>query len=281
MKGIFSIEWMAQSSQSTSAESVSGPRLATEPTTCGTNSESLPGFYCRQRAEEGEQESSSDIGQYSQSSLHSPQHQTSYNAPENGADFSSGAEEETSGYESEEGLSHSPTPPENGASTVPSSPPSGRRPRTAFTAEQINSLEQAFKRNAYLGTQDKAELCKKLNLSDKQIRNWFQNRRMKLKRTVQDALAHACQANVASHFMHYPELQSFRASPYPRFHSAGQDSSLTAAPYVQPQSLQYTSTLSARMSRDPLYQYNSLPSVVLPSSTAPLMGSYSSYSPYY
>uniref|UniRef100_A0A3B4AYN8 Homeobox domain-containing protein n=1 Tax=Periophthalmus magnuspinnatus TaxID=409849 RepID=A0A3B4AYN8_9GOBI len=105
---------------------------------------------------------------------------------ENGADFSSGAEEETSGYESEEGLSHSPTPPENGASTVPSSPPSGRRPRTAFTAEQINSLEQAFKRNAYLGTQDKAELCKKLNLSDKQIRNWFQNRRMKLKRTVQD-----------------------------------------------------------------------------------------------
>ncbi|XP_055009896.1 ventrally expressed dharma/bozozok antagonist isoform X2 [Boleophthalmus pectinirostris] len=152
----------------------------------------------------------------------------------------------------------------------------GRRPRTAFTAEQINSLEQAFKRNAYLGTQNKAELCKKLNLSDKQIRNWFQNRRMKLKRTVQDALAHACQANVAPHFMHYPELQSYRASPYPRFHSAGQDSSLTVGPYVQPQGLQYTPALNAGM-----YQYSSLPSVMLPSSAAPVMGSYPSYSPYY
>ncbi|XP_055009897.1 ventrally expressed dharma/bozozok antagonist isoform X3 [Boleophthalmus pectinirostris] len=208
--------------------------------------------------------------------LPSPQHQTSHSASENGAEFSSGAEEETSGYESEEGHSHSPTSPENATSTIPPSPPSGRRPRTAFTAEQINSLEQAFKRNAYLGTQNKAELCKKLNLSDKQIRNWFQNRRMKLKRTVQDALAHACQANVAPHFMHYPELQSYRASPYPRFHSAGQDSSLTVGPYVQPQGLQYTPALNAGM-----YQYSSLPSVMLPSSAAPVMGSYPSYSPYY
>lgn len=30
-------------------------------------------------------------------------------------------------------------------------------------------MEKAFKRNAYLGTQDKAELCKKLSLSDKQV----------------------------------------------------------------------------------------------------------------
>ncbi|XP_072309926.1 ventrally expressed dharma/bozozok antagonist [Eucyclogobius newberryi] len=279
MKSIFSIEWMAQSSQSTRTEPVSGPRQTNELTACGTNSESLPGFYCRQRPK-GEQESS-DLGDYSHSGLHSPQHQTSHNAPQNEADFSSGTEEETSGYESEEGHSHSPTDPANTASTVPPSPPSGRRPRTAFTAEQINNLEQAFKRNAYLGTQDKAELCKKLNLSDKQIRNWFQNRRMKMKRTVQDALAHVCQANVASHFLHYPELQSYRASPYPRFHSAGQDSPLAAAPYVQPQSLQYASVLSAGMSRDPLYQYSSRPSVMLPSTAAPLMGPYPSYSPYY
>lgn len=49
------------------------------------------------------------------------------------------------------------------------SPGTGRRARTAFTAEQIDSLERAFKRNAYLGAQDKAELCKRLNLSDKQV----------------------------------------------------------------------------------------------------------------
>lgn len=77
-------------------------------------------------------------------------------------------EEETSGYESEGGHSVSPgVMKDSSPATV--SPPSGRRPRTAFTAEQINSLEKAFKRNAYLGTQDKADLCKRLNLSDKQV----------------------------------------------------------------------------------------------------------------
>ncbi|KAL0183089.1 hypothetical protein M9458_022464, partial [Cirrhinus mrigala] len=70
---------------------------------------------------------------------------------------SSTEEEETSGYESEGGRSLSPGAPKEPAP-----------PRTAFTAEQINSLERAFKRNAYLGAQDKAELCKRLNLSDKQ-----------------------------------------------------------------------------------------------------------------
>lgn len=86
------------------------------------------------------------------------------------AGFSSGTEEETSGYESEGGHSFSPSAPtECSTASSPSSPPLGRRPRTAFTAEQICSMERAFKRNAYLGTQDKAELCKKLNLSDKQV----------------------------------------------------------------------------------------------------------------
>lgn len=43
MKGRFSIEWMAQSSQPADGEKAPGPA------TCGTHSESLPGFYCRQQ----------------------------------------------------------------------------------------------------------------------------------------------------------------------------------------------------------------------------------------
>uniref|UniRef100_A0A672Z413 Ventrally expressed dharma/bozozok antagonist n=1 Tax=Sphaeramia orbicularis TaxID=375764 RepID=A0A672Z413_9TELE len=231
MKGHFSIEWMAQSSQSTGAEL----------TTCGTHSESLPGFYCRQRpehfpAQEQHINRSQSLEAYGhpRSNMNLLQHRTPHTA-----DFSSGTEEETSGYESEEGHLLSPSAPADCASTSPPSPPSGRRPRTAFTAEQISSLERAFKRNAYLGTQDKTELCKKLNLSDKQIRNWFQNRRMKLKRSVQDALAQACQASVASQFMHYPELQAYRPASYPRYHSVAQDGSAAAAAasYVHPHSL--------------------------------------------
>lgn len=239
------------------------------------------------------------------------------------AGFSSGTEEETSGYESEGGHSLST---DCTSTSSPASPPSGRRPRTAFTAEQISSMERAFKRNAYLGTQDKAELCKKLSLSDKQvtilhlvpiinqwesisdrdyfkcwywtelflmrlsipppqIRNWFQNRRMKLKRTVQDALAHACQANVASQLMHYPELQAYRPGPYPRYHSAAVAAAEgpSAASYVHPHGLQYSSPLPSvsALPLDSFYQYSSLPGVLLPSTTPQLMGSYPAYHQYY
>lgn len=230
--------------------------------------------------------------------------------------FSSGTEEETSGYESEGGHSLSPSAPAESSTGSSPSPPSGRRPRTAFTAEQICSMERAFKRNAYLGTQDKAELCKKLNLSDKQvktlteylfewlsffffltsfwefqlheflspfqIRNWFQNRRMKLKRTMQDALAHACQANAVPQFMHYPELQAYRPGPYPRFTPAAAVATPegpTASSYFH----QYSPALPSvpTLSLDSYYQYNSLPGVVLPPATTPLMGSYPTYPQYY
>lgn len=43
MRGHFSIEWMAQSSQAAETEA--------EPTACGTHAESLPGFYCRPKFE--------------------------------------------------------------------------------------------------------------------------------------------------------------------------------------------------------------------------------------
>lgn len=111
-----------------------------------------------------------------------------------------------------------------------------------------------------------------------QIRNWFQNRRMKLKRTVQDALAHACQANVASQFMHYPELQTYRPGPYPRYQEAP-----AAASYVNPHNLQYNSPLPgvSTLPLDSFYQYSSLPGVMLPSATTPLMGSYPTYPQYY
>ncbi|MED6293420.1 hypothetical protein CHARACLAT_010429 [Characodon lateralis] len=283
MKGHFSIEWMAQSSK----PAVLGtfPALASGPAAWGTHSESLPGFYCKPKSERLLELEQQHINTFSQEA---PQHQTSpSNEAANEAGFSSGTEEETSGYESEGGQSHSPsTHTGSASSTCPPSSPVGRRPRTAFTAEQISSLERAFKRNAYLGTQDKAELCKKLNLSDKQIRNWFQNRRMKLKRTVQDALAHVCQANAASHFMHYPELQAYRAGPYPRYHSAAAavlPEATTPASYVHPHTLQYSSPLSntSVLPLDPFYQYSSLPGVMLPTATSHLRGSYPPYPQYY
>nr|XP_020828705.1 homeobox protein VENTX [Phascolarctos cinereus] len=61
-----------------------------------------------------------------------------------------------------------------------------RRLRTAFTTKQISTLESSFKRHHYLGAAERRKLAGKMQLSEVQIKTWFQNRRMKLKRQLQD-----------------------------------------------------------------------------------------------
>ncbi|XP_039640715.1 ventral expressed homeobox [Perca fluviatilis] len=61
-----------------------------------------------------------------------------------------------------------------------------RRMRTKFTSEQISKLEKAFRKHRYLGAMQRRKTAEKLNLSETQVKTWFQNRRMKLKREVQD-----------------------------------------------------------------------------------------------
>ena len=52
-----------------------------------------------------------------------------------------------------------------------------RKARTAFTDHQLNTLEQSFERQKYLSVQDRMELAAKLNLTDTQVKTWYQNRR--------------------------------------------------------------------------------------------------------
>ncbi|XP_028845044.1 ventral expressed homeobox [Denticeps clupeoides] len=61
-----------------------------------------------------------------------------------------------------------------------------RRVRTKFTSEQIFRLERTFNKHRYLGATQRRQIAEKLHLSETQVKTWFQNRRMKLKREVQD-----------------------------------------------------------------------------------------------
>uniref|UniRef100_A0A672VEE2 VENT homeobox n=1 Tax=Strigops habroptila TaxID=2489341 RepID=A0A672VEE2_STRHB len=63
---------------------------------------------------------------------------------------------------------------------------SGRRLRTAFSAEQVSTLESSFQRQQYLGAAERRKLAGRMRLSEVQIKTWFQNRRMKLKRQLQE-----------------------------------------------------------------------------------------------
>ncbi|KAG8181580.1 hypothetical protein JTE90_017330 [Oedothorax gibbosus] len=59
-----------------------------------------------------------------------------------------------------------------------------RRNRTVFTELQLMGLERRFDCQKYLSTPDRAELARALNLTQLQVKTWYQNRRMKWKKQV-------------------------------------------------------------------------------------------------
>uniref|UniRef100_A0A8C6T8F7 Homeobox domain-containing protein n=1 Tax=Neogobius melanostomus TaxID=47308 RepID=A0A8C6T8F7_9GOBI len=63
----------------------------------------------------------------------------------------------------------------------------GRRPRTAFTSQQVDVLENVFQLNCYPGIQLREELAHSLQLDEDRIQIWFQNRRAKLRRSLRES----------------------------------------------------------------------------------------------
>ncbi|XP_013787965.1 homeobox protein HMX3-like [Limulus polyphemus] len=62
-----------------------------------------------------------------------------------------------------------------------------KRVRTIFTAEQLDRLETEFERQQYMVGPERLQLASALNLTEAQVKVWFQNRRIKWRKQHFDA----------------------------------------------------------------------------------------------
>ncbi|OXU23818.1 hypothetical protein TSAR_011962 [Trichomalopsis sarcophagae] len=105
--------------------------------------------------------------------------------------------------EDEERRSSMTSAPERSSSST-SDEERKKRPRTAFTAAQIKSLEAEFERNKYLSVAKRLQLSKALKLTETQIKIWFQNRRTKWKRKYTNDVELLAQQYYSSLGIHAP-----------------------------------------------------------------------------
>jgi len=123
----------------------------------------------------------------------------------------------------------------------------GKRSRTSFTTEQLMELERQFQLNEYLSRTPRIQMSLALNLTERQIKIWFQNRRMKQKRERQQTSAPA--DDKCSSTQSQPETEIEMAAELP----APTRSSVFLTPTSEPLATDVSQTSSLTLSVAPYW----------------------------
>nr|XP_023956880.2 homeobox protein vex1 [Chrysemys picta bellii] len=196
-KGSFSVEWLAQSSHE-KAQPASGVSSTPHPP---RGDRSLPK---KAASASGDQEKGNPA-------LTTPSTRSRKRPPE-GARRSPGDQAALRELEETGPSSAASSPKEEeaggeGSGSESTSCTQPGRPRTKFSASQLQELERSFREQRYIGASEKRRLSKVLKLSQTQIKTWFQNRRMKFKRQTQDARVEALFSGLLLPYR-YSEIQT-------------------------------------------------------------------------
>ncbi|CAO4374753.1 unnamed protein product [Caenorhabditis nigoni] len=85
---------------------------------------------------------------------------------------------------------------------------SERKPRQAYSARQLDRLESEFQNDKYLSVNKRIQLSQTLNLTETQIKTWFQNRRTKWKKQLTSSIRQMCKEVPSTPVVPFPALLS-------------------------------------------------------------------------
>ncbi|CAO3587671.1 unnamed protein product [Absidia cylindrospora] len=115
-----------------------------------------------------------------------------------------------------------PTIPHNASTSTSNNKEEPIRKRTRATAEQLAVLEDMFAVNVSPNSKIRKQLADQLQMTDRSIQIWFQNRRAKVKHMQKRAQLQMHQANMRAQLYHYQQQHYYlqqHYAPHQRAHS--------------------------------------------------------------